>query len=55
MLTIESLSKSYGGDGAGRRGLLRRKPAAHGTDRVFAVDDVSFEVHDGELFTLLGH
>jgi iron(III) transport system ATP-binding protein len=54
MLTIESLSKSYGGDGAGRRGLLRRKPAAHGTDRVFAVDDVSFEVHDGELFTLLG-
>ena len=35
MLTVESLSKSYGGDGSRRR-MVRRRPAAKG-DRVFAV------------------
>jgi iron(III) transport system ATP-binding protein len=44
MLTIESLTKSYGGERTRRRA----------TERVFAVSDVSFEVLDGELFTLLG-
>ncbi len=59
MLTIESLSKSYVGDGHGRR-RRRSDPDAVETavdavgERIFAVDDVSFEVHDGELFTLLG-
>jgi iron(III) transport system ATP-binding protein len=55
MLTIESLSKSYGGvDKAARRGLRRRKAPVEGQERVFAVDGVSFDVQDGELFTLLG-
>jgi iron(III) transport system ATP-binding protein len=55
MLTIESLAKSYGGaEGGGRRGLLRRRPASEEPERVFAVDGVSFDVRDGELFTLLG-
>jgi len=55
MLTIESLAKSYGGaEGGGRRGLIRRRPAADEPERVYAVDGVSFDVQDGELFTLLG-
>ena len=38
------------------RNLVKSFPAGRGerTDRVFAVDDVSLEVEDGELFTLLG-
>ena len=42
MLTISNLAKSF--------------PAGRGekADRVLAVDDVSFEVGEGELFTLLG-
>jgi iron(III) transport system ATP-binding protein len=55
MLTIESLSKSYGAvDNGARRGLRRRKAPAEAQERVFAVDGVSFDVQDGELFTLLG-
>lgn len=45
MLTIESLTKSYGGGRTGR---------SRSVERVFAVSNVSFEVLDGELFTLLG-
>jgi iron(III) transport system ATP-binding protein len=46
MLTIDHLVKTFEGErarGQGRAG-----------ERVRAVDDVSFEVEDGELFTLLG-
>jgi iron(III) transport system ATP-binding protein len=49
MLIVESLVKSYGEGGGGR---LRRGRA--GGQRVFAVGGASFEVTDGELFTLLG-
>jgi iron(III) transport system ATP-binding protein len=53
MLRIEELVKSFEGD-AGKR-LLRRK---HGNGeqptRVMAVDGISFDVEDGQLFTLLG-
>jgi iron(III) transport system ATP-binding protein len=55
MLTIESRSKSYGPvDNGARRGLRRRKAPAEVQERVFAVDGVTFDVQDGELFTLLG-
>ena len=47
MLTVESLRKSYAPSGALRRTRDDQASAA-------AVDDVSFEVHEGELFTLLG-
>ena len=46
MLTVDNLVKSYG-DG------LRRRRAAAG-ERVYAVGGASFEVREGELFTLLG-
>ncbi len=49
MLTIDSLVKTF--EETSRRGLGRR--TADGA-RVFAVAGVSFEVRDGELFTLLG-
>ncbi len=45
MLTIDHLVKSFAGDKA-------KKGA--GPTTVFAVNDVSFEVKEGELFTLLG-
>jgi iron(III) transport system ATP-binding protein len=55
MLTIESLSKSYGSGDGRRKGLRRRRAApSQDAERVFAVDGVSFDVQDGELFTLLG-
>jgi iron(III) transport system ATP-binding protein len=49
MLRIDHLVKTYAGDKA--RG---KKKAAEGQSTVFAVNDVSFEVKEGELFTLLG-
>jgi iron(III) transport system ATP-binding protein len=56
MLTIENLVKSF----AGERQKRRRSAPANGAEagqaaaRVFAVNDVSFQVAEGELFTLLG-
>ena len=50
MLTIDNLVKSFAGDKA--RGKKAKAQAGHTT--VFAVNDVSFEVKEGELFTLLG-
>src|SRR3954465_5319939 len=49
MLRIDHLVKTYAGDKA--RG---KKNPAEGPATVFAVNDVSFEVKEGELFTLLG-
>jgi iron(III) transport system ATP-binding protein len=48
MLRIDHLVKTYAGEKA------KRKKPAEGPATVFAVDDVSFEVKEGELFTLLG-
>src|ERR687893_507340 len=45
MLTIDHLVKSFAGDKAKK---------GQGPTTVFAIDDVSFEVKEGELFTLLG-
>src|SRR5690606_41868249 len=42
VLTISNLVKSFAGDGRSAAG------------RVFAVNDVSLEVGEGEMFTLLG-
>ena len=49
MLRIDNLVKSFAGEKA--RGK-KKQQAGHAT--VFAVNDVSFEVKEGELFTLLG-
>ncbi|GAA0999730.1 ABC transporter ATP-binding protein [Acrocarpospora macrocephala] len=49
MLRVENLVKSF--DGERRR---RRAAATGATDRVFAVNDVSFTVPEGDMFTLLG-
>ena len=54
MLTIEHLVKSFAGESRSKRG---RKAAGDGektAPRVFAVNDVSFTVGEGEMFTLLG-
>jgi iron(III) transport system ATP-binding protein len=50
MLTIDHLVKTFAGDKP--RGRKAKAQAGHTT--VFAVNDVSFEVKEGELFTLLG-
>jgi iron(III) transport system ATP-binding protein len=50
MLRIDNLVKSFAGDKA--RGKKAKAQEGHTT--VFAVNDVSFEVKEGELFTLLG-
>lgn len=49
MLRVENLAKTFDGE-------ARRRPtkSGKGTDRVFAVDDISFDVREGEMFTLLG-
>src|SRR5688500_11291248 len=49
MLRIDNLVKSFAGEKA--RG---KKKAEEGHATVFAVNDVTFEVKEGELFTLLG-
>jgi iron(III) transport system ATP-binding protein len=48
LLRVENLVKTFAG---GRR---RRSRSAADTDRVFAVNDISFHVREGEMFTLLG-
>jgi len=50
MLRIDHLVKSFAGEKA--RGKKAKAQEGHAT--VFAVNDVSFEVKEGELFTLLG-
>jgi iron(III) transport system ATP-binding protein len=55
MLTIDHLVKSYSGE-ASKRAKNRSGSATKDarTARVFAVNDISLEVGDGEMFTLLG-
>jgi iron(III) transport system ATP-binding protein len=54
MLIVDDLVKSYGG--TTRKGSRAAKESDPDTDgaRVFAVGGASFEVQEGELFTLLG-
>jgi iron(III) transport system ATP-binding protein len=52
MLVIDHLVKSFGGEKQSRR--RKRADEQAPPSRVFAVNDVSFEVKEGELFTLLG-
>jgi len=54
MLRIEQLVKTFEGDR--RRRSLRRSQSedGQGPTRVHAVDGISFDVEDGQLFTLLG-
>ena len=52
MLVIDHLVKSYGGEKQSRRRKRSQEEAP--PSQVFAVKDVSFEVKEGELFTLLG-
>jgi iron(III) transport system ATP-binding protein len=49
MLRIDHLVKTYAGDKS-----RDKTKAAEGPATVFAVNDVTFEVKEGELFTLLG-
>jgi iron(III) transport system ATP-binding protein len=51
MLVIDHLVKTFPADKQTRR---KRKAGEEAPQRVFAVNDVSFEVKEGELFTLLG-
>jgi iron(III) transport system ATP-binding protein len=54
VLEVQNLVKSYEGERKKRQ--RRSQPPANGTpqQRVFAVNDISFGVKPGELFTLLG-
>jgi iron(III) transport system ATP-binding protein len=58
MLTIDNLVKTYAGEASrrarSRSGTDRTATADAAPARVFAVNDVSLEVGDGEMFTLLG-
>ena len=58
MLTIDNLVKSFESDKRTRKQAKAAKVAGDdavaGPARVFAVNDVSFDVKEGELFTLLG-
>ncbi|MCL3817649.1 ABC transporter ATP-binding protein [Aeromicrobium wangtongii] len=49
MLTIENLVKSFQGSGS-----KKRKGTEDPDARVFAVNDISLDVGEGEMFTLLG-
>lgn len=49
MLRVDNLVKTFAGE---RR--RRRSQAATDADRVFAVNDITFHVREGEMFTLLG-
>ncbi len=52
MLVIDHLVKSFSGEKQSRRRKQSHEQAP--PSKVFAVNDVSFEVKEGELFTLLG-
>ena len=54
MLTIDNLIKTFDADKRTRKQARAAKAGAAEPARVFAVHDVSFEVAEGELFTLLG-
>ena len=54
MLTIENLIKTFDADKRTRKQARAAKAGAVEQSRVFAVHDVSLEVADGALFTLLG-
>ncbi|MFC0106151.1 ABC transporter ATP-binding protein [Kibdelosporangium aridum] len=49
MLRVENLAKTFDGEQ-----LRRRAKKGTGTNRVFAVNGISFDVREGEMFTLLG-
>ncbi|MGH3986795.1 MAG: ABC transporter ATP-binding protein [Actinomycetes bacterium] len=51
MLRIDNLVKTFDAE---RRSRRSKASGAEAPERVFAVNDVSFEVENGELFTLLG-
>jgi iron(III) transport system ATP-binding protein len=53
VLEVENLVKSFDGERSKRR-ARKEQDANGGPARVFAVNNVSFEVEPGELFTLLG-
>ena len=56
MLAIDNLVKTFAADQRSRRQVKAAKAGGEDTEptRVFAVDDVTFEVEQGEMFTLLG-
>ena len=54
MLYVENLVKSYEGERQKRRRRQSEQDGAAPSARVFAVNDITFEVAEGELFTLLG-
>ena len=56
MLAIDNLVKTFAADKKSRKQSKAAKANGDETEptRVFAVDDVSFEVQQGEMFTLLG-
>src|SRR5215218_3306166 len=54
MLTIEHLVKSFAGEARSKRGRKAAGDGEKSAPRVFAVNDVSFTVGEGEMFTLLG-
>ncbi|HXR67842.1 MAG TPA: ABC transporter ATP-binding protein, partial [Dermatophilaceae bacterium] len=54
MLSIDNLTKTFDADKRTRRQARAAKAGAAEQTRVFAVHDVSFEVAEGALFTLLG-
>jgi iron(III) transport system ATP-binding protein len=54
VLTIDNLVKSFDADKRSRRQAKAAKEGSDAPTRVFAVHDVSFEVAEGDLFTLLG-
>lgn len=54
MLTIENLVKTFQGERASRFGRSDEEANGRSPRVVRAVDDVTFEVKEGEMFTLLG-
>jgi iron(III) transport system ATP-binding protein len=54
VLEVENLIKSFDGERQKRRARKQQAANGGGSARVFAVNNVSFAVEPGELFTLLG-